>query len=167
MACDRSNKAAIDAIARLKPSVVIMAQRYDHDKNHYEKIVEHLTTLGIKHIMLVGPVPQWQPSLPRTIALRHFDKNEQSFSDSSFDKKLLDIDNRMKALYENNNQATYISLLDALCKGNECLAKVDDNNTPLVWDYGHLSLDGSEYIAREVLFHTKELSNYSKTKSVH
>ncbi|MEI8613995.1 acyltransferase family protein [Shewanella sp. PP-He15 brown] len=165
IACDRSNKAAIDAIARLKPSVVIMAQRYDHDKNHYEKIVEHLTTLGIKHIMLIGPVPQWQPSLPRTIALRHFDKNEQSFSDSSFDKKLLDIDNRMKARYENNNQANYISLLDVLCKGNECLAKVDDNNTPLVWDYGHLSLDGSEYIAREVLSKNKILSSYLAAKN--
>ena len=160
IACDRSNKAAIDAIARLKPSMVIMAQRDFHDKNHYDKIVERLAKLGIKNIVLVGPVPQWQPSLPRTIALRHFDKNEKSFSDSSFDKKLLDIDNRMKIRYEKNNQATYISLLDALCKGNDCLAKVDDNNTPLVWDYGHLSLAGSEYIAREVLYKNKVLSSY-------
>ncbi|MGL5039094.1 MAG: SGNH hydrolase domain-containing protein [Aeromonas sp.] len=167
IACDRSNKAAIDAIARLKPSVVIMAQAGNHDKNDYDKIIEHLSKLGIKHIVLVGPVPQWQPSLPRAIALRHFDKNEQSFSDSSFDKKLFDIDNRMKARYENNNQVTYISLLDALCKGNECLAKIDDNNTPLVWDYGHLSLAGSEYIAREVLSVNKVFLHYFNTELAH
>lgn len=160
IACDRSNKAAIDAIATLKPSVVIMAQRDFHDKNNYDKIVEHLAKLGIDHIVLIGPVPQWQPSLPRTIALRHFDKNERYFSDSSFDKRLLDIDNRMKIRYRENNQVTYISLLDALCKDNECLAKVDDNNTPLVWDYGHLSLDGSKYITHEVLSKNKILSSF-------
>lgn len=163
VACDRSNKAALDAITRLKPRLVIMAQRYDHDKNHYDVIVEHLSKLGIKNIVIVGPVPQWQPSLPRTIALRHFDKNEKIFSDSSFDKKLLDIDSRMKSSYERNNQATYISLLEPLCQEDgKCIAKVDSDNTPLVWDYGHLSLSGSEFITRHVLSKNKVLGAFLK-----
>lgn len=71
----------------------------------------------------------------------------------------------MKTRYEGNNSATYISLLDALCKNNECLAKVDDKNTPLVWDYGHLSLDGSTYIAREILSKNKVLSSFFENRN--
>lgn len=163
VACDRSNNAALDAIKRLKPSVVIMAQRYDHDKNNYDVIIEHLSMLGIKNIIIVGPVPQWQPSLPRAIAFRHFDKNEKYFYDGSFDKKLQDIDGRMKANYEGNSQVTYISLLAELCQEDgTCIAKVDNDNTPLVWDYGHLSLPGSEFITRHVLSKNKVLAGFFK-----
>ena len=160
IACDKSNKAAIDAIARLKPSVVIMAQHFDHDKNNYDQIINYLLGLGIKHIVLIGPVPQWQPSLPRAIALRHFDKNEQLIADSSFERYLFVIDNNMRARYEKSDEVSYISLLQQLCKGDKCLAKVDDVNSPLVWDYGHLSLAGSKYIAREVLSQNEVLSGY-------
>ncbi|MBA0214552.1 acyltransferase [Pectobacterium brasiliense] len=160
ISCDRSNQAAIDAIARLKPIVVIMAQHFDHDKNHYDKIAERLTQLGVKHIVIIGPVPQWQPSLPRAIAFRHFEKNEKIFSDSTFERLLFSIDSNMKARYQKNKNISYISIMDKLCNSSGCLAKVDDNNTPLVWDYGHLSLAGSEYIAREVLSQEKLLSAY-------
>lgn len=152
IACDRSNKAAIDAITRLKPSVVIMAQRYDHDKNHYNSIVQRLSEIGIKKIIIIGPVPQWQPTLPRAIALRHFDKSDKVFSDSSLDANVFSIDKKMKIQFAMRNDVDYISLLDQLCQDNgKCIAKVDDNNTPLVWDYGHLSLSGSDFIADHVL----------------
>ncbi len=164
IACDKSNKAAIDAIARLKPGVVIMAQRFDHDKNNYYQIAAHLLGLGVKNIVLVGPVPQWQPSLPRAIALRHFDKSKKSIADNSFERHLFSTDNNMKARYEKSDKVSYISLLEHLCNGDVCLAKVDDINTPLVWDYGHLSLAGSEYIAREVLSQNKVLSDYLKKR---
>ena len=151
VACDSSNQAAIDAITRLKPKIVIMAQRYDHDKNHYNIIAQRLLDIGVKKIVIIGPVPQWQPTLPRTIALRHFDKADKVFSDSAFDKNVFLIDERMKRQFATSNDVTYISLLDQLCQDGKCLAKVDDNNTPLVWDYGHLSLPGSDFIVGHVL----------------
>lgn len=151
VACDKSNQAAIDAITRLKPKIVVMAQRYDHDKNHYNMIVQRLLDIGVKKIVIIGPVPQWQPTLPRTIALRHFDKTSKMFSDNAFDKNVFLIDENMKRQFASSNDVTYISLLDQLCQNGKCLAKVDDNNTPLVWDYGHLSLPGSDFIAGHVL----------------
>ena len=160
LACDRSNDAAIKAIEKLQPSLVIMAQRYDHDKNHYEEIVQHLKSLGVQHVVIVGPVPQWQPSLPRTIGLRHFNQDEKVFSDNAFDKKLFNIDSVMKSRFSGVPGVTYVSILDELCHEEVCLAKVDNNNTPLVWDYGHLSLPGSNFVVRNVLYKNDVIRNY-------
>ncbi|GIU38119.1 acyltransferase [Shewanella hafniensis] len=162
LACDRSNDAAIKAIEKLQPSLVIMAQRCDHDKNHYEDIVQHLKSLGVKHVVIIGPVPQWQPSLPRTIGLRHFNNDEKRFADNAFDNTLFKIDGIMKSRFSDRSDVTYISLLDSLCHEGKCLAKVDDYNTPLVWDYGHLSLPGSDFVVRNVLFKSDVLKSYLK-----
>lgn len=160
LACDRSNDFAIHEIYRLKPDLVIMAQQHNHDKNDYAGIVSRLRSIGIKNIVIIGPVPQWQPSLPRSIALRHFSTKEKVFNDNSFDSTLLNTDKNMKAAFGRGNDATYISILDNLCKGADCLAKVDNNNTPLVWDYGHLSLPGSDFIVKEILSKHLMLSDY-------
>ena len=42
-------------------------------------------------------------------------------------------------------------MIDQLCNNNGCLAKVDDKNTPLVFDYGHLSLKGSKYVVENLM----------------
>lgn len=160
LACDRSNDFALNEIHRLKPDLVIMAQQQNHDKNDYAGIVNHLSSIGIKNIVLIGPVPQWQPSLPRSIALRHFSTKEKTINDNSFDRTLLNTDKTMKERFGGGSDLTYISLLDHLCKGGDCLAKVDNHNAPLVWDYGHLSLPGSDFIVKEILSKNQVLSDY-------
>lgn len=160
IACDLSNEFALHEIARLQPDVVIMVQKSEHEKNNYSEIVDHLYNLGIKNVVLLGPVPQWQPSLPRTIALRHFSTHEKMFNDNSFDSSLFNSDGKMKATFGDHPKSHYISLLDHLCNNSECLAKVDDDNMPLVWDYGHLSLSGSDFVVKEILLKDPVLSKY-------
>lgn len=149
-ACNLSNTKAIDVAIKQNPKIIIFAQRNGHDKTNYLSIIKKLRENNVtSKFILIGPVPQWNPSLPRAIALRHFDKDDVSFTDISFDKSLLDIDKKIKKL--NNNDMQVISILDQLCLNNICTAKVDNSNTPLVWDYGHLTLEGSAYIANKVL----------------
>jgi hypothetical protein len=51
------------------------------------------------------------------------------------------------------NEITYISLLSELCiNKSTCLAKVDEDNSAIVWDYGHLSLEGSSHIVSNIIF---------------
>ena len=161
MSCDRSNTFTLKEIKRLMPEVVLMAQAHSHENNEYQKIVETLKMIGIKHVILVGPVPQWQPSLPRAIALRHFSTNEIRFNDVSFDSKLLTTDSEMKL---RKYDFEYISVLDGLCNEGGCLAKTDNHNTPLVWDYGHLSLDGSRLVVRDILSKNSTLAGYLNVK---
>lgn len=46
-----------------------------------------------------------------------------------------------------------------MCEG--CLhSKSDDFNNSLVWDYGHLSLPGSDFVIRKVLSKNSILNSY-------
>lgn len=150
-ACNLSNVKAIEVAIKQNPKIIIFAQQSAHDKTDYKSIINTLKENNVtSKFVLIGPVPQWTPSLPRAIALRHPDKNELEFSDISFDKSLIDIDKNIRDDYTNGNLQV-ISLLEQLCHANICIAKVDSNNTPLVWDYGHLTLEGSLFVANKVL----------------
>ncbi|MGA6364261.1 acyltransferase family protein [Proteus penneri] len=150
-ACDTSNKKAIDLAISLNPKVILFAQQKEHEDNDYLKIINYLKSQGVtSKFILIGPVPQWHPSLPIVIAKSHFDSNEKYILDKSFDYKLFETDNIIKNKYEKTD-IKVISILDVLCANNTCLAKVDNENTPLVWDYGHLSLSGSIYVSQHIL----------------
>ena len=150
-ACDRANANAKEEILKVRPKVIILVQRIDHHKNDYNEIISYLKKHNINSkLILIGPVPQWEPSLPNAIAKRHFDKSKLRIDDKSFVASLFQINHQLHGTY-GNSEIKYISLLDELCNEKGCLAKVDNMNTPLVYDYGHLSLAGSKYVAEKIL----------------
>lgn len=150
-ACDRSNERAKKEILKIKPDVIILAQRIGHDKNNYNEILNYLHEYGVKSkLILVGPVPQWELSLPSIIAKRHFKTDERKFLGNSFVDEVFEINSALHLKY-NGSGIKHISIIDGLCDRNGCIAKVDDMNTPLVWDYGHLSLEGSKYVVDKLL----------------
>jgi peptidoglycan/LPS O-acetylase OafA/YrhL len=150
-ACDRSNDMAKNEILKIMPKVIILAQRIDHEQNDYNEIFQYLHEHNLKSkLILVGPVPQWQLSLPNIIAKRHFNPDEIRFFDVSFVNAVFKVNRNLHIKYENSD-IEYISIIDQLCDKRGCLAKVDNENTPLVWDYGHLSLEGSKYIVENII----------------
>lgn len=150
-ACNLSNAKAIEVAIKQNPKIIIFAQQTAHDRTDYKSIINTLKENNVtSKFVLIGPVPQWNPSLPRAIALRHPDKGELEFNDISFDKSLIDIDKNIRDA-NTNSDLQVISILEQLCHNNICVAKVDGNNTPLVWDYGHLTLEGSLFVANKVL----------------
>lgn len=166
IACDRANAFALEKIKALKPELVILAQQGQHDKNNYDAIIEHLKNIGVRQIILMGPVPQWQPSLPRAIAYRHLAASDKSIVDSSLDRQIIAADLAMTQRYALAQPGfMYISVIARLCNtrddGLHCLAKVADN-TPLVWDYGHLTPEGADFIVQELLRSNKRLSGFLK-----
>ncbi|MBB1269298.1 SGNH hydrolase domain-containing protein [Shewanella sp. SR44-3] len=84
------------------------------------------------------------------IAKRHFNPDEIRFFDVSFVNAVFKVNRNLHIKYENSD-IEYISIIDPLCDKRGCLAKVDNKNTPLVWDYGHLSLEGSKYIVENII----------------
>lgn len=153
LSCDRSNRKAKSEILRVRPDVILLAQKTDHHENEYNKILQYIEDNNLdSKLILVGPVPQWHPSLPSAIAKRHFNNEERSITDNSLSQEVLFVDQKLHQMYK-SSEIVYISLIDGLCKQNHCLAKVDNNNTPLVWDYGHLSLEGSEFVVDNFISH--------------
>lgn len=150
-ACENALSAAMNLIGKVKPDIVIMAQVAKHEENDYPAIEEKLKSLGAKSIIAVGPVPQYMTALPVVIADRHWDKGEVRFSDPALVKHVMDTDKIMISKNMDDGYLRYVSIINKLCNGDTCLAKVDDDNTPLVWDYGHMTVKGSEYVTDNIL----------------
>jgi peptidoglycan/LPS O-acetylase OafA/YrhL len=162
LACERSNHMAWDVIEKSTPDVVVMAQRWMHEQNDYVGIVAKLKHFGVKKIIIIGPFPQWKIALPNIISLRHFDENEISFNDKAIDLEIINTNRLMRDFNYDDSNVTYVSIIDSLCKNDKCLTKVDGKNTPLSWDYGHLTLEGSDYVVSKVIIFSGGLKDYLK-----
>lgn len=148
--CNTSNALALQEIARVRPRVVIMAQQNSHELTDWNEIARHLKTLGVKEVILVGPVPQWQPSLPIVMTKRHWNSAESRIVDQGLDQRLLKTDALLKKELD-PSVIDYISVIGNLCEGLACLAKVDDGKSLLVVDYGHLTPSASQYVVRTIV----------------
>lgn len=152
VACRASNRFAIEQLKLLQPTVLVVAQQSGHDQVDWIALAKQVKALGVEHFMLIGPVPQWRPSLPAVYVRRHWDSNSEFIFDRAFDSSLVTV-NKAAADKLNTTDITYVDILAALCKTEDekyfCKAKVDD--TLLVVDYGHLSEQGSVYVAEQII----------------
>ena len=149
--CEKANRYAIDAIGRLRPHVVILAQAAGHAGVDWPRLVDRIRQLGAAHVMVVGPFPEWRPSLPRIYAERHLVDGADYVSDG-LALENVDVDRSVRQVIAGHDGATYVSLLDHLCKDGACLARVPGSDPPdlMAIDFGHLSPHGSAYVGRTV-----------------
>lgn len=149
--CNYSNDIAYDSIKKTKPSIVILGSAGGHAHNDWLKTVSTLKEIGVKKIIIVGPFPQWRPSLPSIYIKGHL--GEIFIQDDSLDKKVIENNEYLKKLRNENDSFIFINMFDSLCKTEEkilCRAKVRDEL--IVFDYGHLTLQGSDFVVKEYLF---------------
>lgn len=147
IACNYSNRLALSSIQALRPDVVVMAQKSDHDKTQWSEIAARLKSYGVKHIVLMGPLPQWAPSLPSVIANRHWGGNDAYITDAALDQSIMAANRAMPKLIDARS-LDFVSLIDKLCIANSCLVRVGGDNSLLQIDDGHLSEKGSIYIVK-------------------
>lgn len=127
-----------------------MAQQNSHELTDWNEIARHLKTLGVKEVVLVGPVPQWQPSLPLVITKRHWNSADSQIVDQGLDQRILKTDALLKEKLD-PSVIDYISVIGGVCKGLACLAKVDEGKSLMAVDYGHLTPSASLYVGRTIL----------------
>ncbi|MER0325905.1 acyltransferase family protein [Vibrio vulnificus] len=156
VACDESNKLALESISTIKPKFVIIAQARSHDENNWPEIVAKLKEIGVINVVVVGPVPQWQPTLPRVmIRDSNWKSNEKYINDPGLVTSIFRLNSDLKEIFSDLD-AEYISLTDKLCyfddERMEQLCRVKDESDNLLQvDYGHLSKNGSIFIVTNVL----------------
>jgi len=153
-ACDRSNQYALEAMKKHKPKLVIIAQREEHEENKLVDIASQLLTYGVQNVLIVGPQPQWNIDLPRIIARKYWNHVGSKIDDDSFRHYLLDtnlfLENSISE--KANERILFASPINELCDGGtNCTAILDKHMTPLVFDYGHLTKEGSVFVGRQVL----------------
>jgi peptidoglycan/LPS O-acetylase OafA/YrhL len=108
--------------------------------------------LPTAEIVVVGPVPQWSPSLPGYLVRRQIGLDREQRVETPLLRELVLIDKALGAEVVQLG-ARYFSAIEALCSEGRCLAIVNFNGelTPLVWDYGHLTAGGAAFLAKRLL----------------
>jgi SGNH domain (fused to AT3 domains) len=140
-----------------KPDIVIMSSDWmDHGRSsRFDSMIEDirttvatLTARGTR-VVLFGPSVQFKTGLPPLLIraiLRHL--NLQQIRDI-VRPDIFSFDARMRAALPPSDKFTYVSVVDAVCPNHECPVMVADD-IPLVWDYGHLTIEGSSFVVEKL-----------------
>ncbi|MGX8883132.1 SGNH hydrolase domain-containing protein [Methylovorus sp. SPW-M1] len=150
-ACDRANLVTMEKIKTAHPETVILAQRRDHENSDWNLIVDYLKKNGAKKIVIVGPVPQWNQLLNRYYAKNLWaSANSRTLENLNEDIKSTDTIMKSKVLPAG---VVYISMFDIFCNDSGCLTYLgNDPKTGMTsWDYGHLTITASEFIAPTIM----------------
>jgi hypothetical protein len=149
--CAIADKYAMEQIQRLHPDLVILAQNAEHLETDFAALTGKVKALGAREVVVVGPSPMWDPTLPRVYATYHL-KDHAAFVADGLYKGAFDIDRQIAQRVATLPHVHYVSLMQQLCRDGACLAVVPDEG-PLdlmVVDYGHLSPKGSSYLGRAI-----------------
>jgi hypothetical protein len=160
-ACVDYNRYIQQKIAEKKPELVIfsayhinsaMANFY-HEKIAYPHFIqqqaEKMAALGAQHVIIVGQIPTWEASLPHVLN-RYFLRESKAIPKRTYTgvtHSSLVMDTTMRQL-SYAPKVSYFSLKDVLCQPQGCLTQVGEQlpNDLIVYDYGHLTRAGSEYV---------------------
>lgn len=151
-ACRDSNAHALKVIAASRPQAVILAQSSRHERTDWESMADFMHRNGVENVIVVGPMPQWRPSLP-VVAAKHYLDGDYGEIQDGLDPAVFRTNNILKREYGRSEHLQYISLIDGLCDDNGCRTTVPSRNgyKLVVSDYGHLTPAGSEFVARSII----------------
>lgn len=157
--CDIMRRRALEAIRAIKPEVVILASRWTFDRHAATldvigPTISQLKAAGIPRVVVVGPVPMWQPSLARVLAADMKKDRLGSVPDTTatgFDQMAFIVDREMK-LATTRAGGEFISALDIMCvEQGKCRVWIDAAKTELTtYDSGHLALRYSAWFAEKI-----------------
>ena len=164
--CRNINRYVFNKITAEKPDILIMFAYYSFRASepeyqsgepydqHVKKVALNFLRGGVKKVLIVGPMPVWNADLPK-ILQRQFLMKRLPIPERTFvglKQESLDFDSKMKN-YSYPSGVDYISLSDFLCNKNGCLVSSGPNlsNDLIVWDYGHLTLNGANFIFNNLL----------------
>ncbi|MFD1121331.1 acyltransferase family protein [Methylophilus flavus] len=152
--CNKANEKALDVIRASKPGIVVLAQRDSHDSTDWNSLAVELKNLGVKRVILLGPVPQWNQYLYRFLAKNYTTLNDipPYIGGKVLNQAILELDISLKKKYSQSTALEYISLVDLFCEPKlGCLSFVKDSSVELTtFDYGHLGLSASEMVAKKI-----------------
>lgn len=128
--CNEINSATRRFIASHNPGMVIINGRWPRQlavrNAQIEEIIEFLKTSNVNDIVLVGPAPDWLPSL-RGILIRMDFPNEQLpeylVPPRLFWEKTVQLDKELREL-AGRLRIRYLSLVDHLCRADLCRIRV-------------------------------------------
>lgn len=149
--CLEHNDNVFELVSAIKPEKLVIAGYWTPEYvDLLEVTLRALTDAGVENTVVIGPMPQWAPSLP--VALQQYGMSNHgarefpTYLRNHAHKKVQTIDKSMEAMVL-KNKADYYSPRSVLC--NESLGCMTNTNGLLLqWDYGHMTAEGSKLIIK-------------------
>ncbi len=156
--CTEVNEFVMSDLRRLHPEKVVLHANWYAYRQHDlarmlgDTIASVRRLLPDTDVIVVGPVPQWAPSLPVFLSARHLELDREYAVDAPLYDELRALEAPLQRAAEARG-AKFVSALAALCQRDRCAAttRYDGKVMPTMWDYGHLTSGGSVLLAPKVL----------------
>jgi peptidoglycan/LPS O-acetylase OafA/YrhL len=163
--CADINRYILQKLAQVRPDILIIFANYQWgmlqgygESISYETLIANklseIENLGVRKIILVGQMPTWQEALPKILARRFLLQSRPipNRTYTGIERTSLEWDLRMKS-QKYSGGVTYVSLRDLLCDEQGCLTYVgnDPESDLIVFDYGHLTPAGAQYVTSNAL----------------
>ncbi len=157
--CTDINTFALEKIEALQPEILFLHANWIAYKplDNLEQLISSTILSALQaspqsKIVLIGGVPQWEPSLPVQLIKNGIKLEDMSFLRSESYSEIRKQDMILKAVAQTNH-IDFISILDLFCKKDECLTSVRDQNDyePFAWDSCHLTKSSSIQVSEKIL----------------
>lgn len=172
--CNENNQRVLEKITALKPQVVVLFGYWTHQalvdgaetvSRRLNSTIEKLKAIGVNRIIIMGPAPQWETSLPDTLVSLQMKTALSRVPDRTtygLDPSPVTLDRTLGLSIKRQPGVLYFSVYKALCNPEGCLTRVgNDHNSLTSWDYGHLTTAGASYVATKL---AKDSDGFSLSK---
>jgi peptidoglycan/LPS O-acetylase OafA/YrhL len=153
--CQATNNYVLQNIKERHPQVVVLAAQWWEvsidDLDKLDLTIQRLKNYGVQQIIVVGPVPVWNPSLPKLL-LQFYQTSVPKHVPNRMSGAILftDIEKKLRKIAAKENIG-FVSAIDVFCRKNECLTKVGNGPGDIVvWDSAHLTDSGSYLLATRI-----------------
>ena len=148
--CRIFNDYILGVAKRLRPNCVVLAASWTHyDWRRVETTILALKSFGIRHIVLVGPVPEWEGSLPAQLYnyyRKHLGEPLPTRMRLGSREEPGRVDSLMVPFCE-RLKIEYLSPYKMLSDKDGFITRLgDDADSIVAFDSGHLTIAGSEYL---------------------
>lgn len=155
--CSQINNFIINKIKKKPPAKIYLHANWIAYGSYdlIEKLSQTLDVITASvpastKIIVLGGLPQWRPSLPNRMII-----DGVSFEDGAVMENLklgdiIDIENKISKMITNKKNIQFISVIDKICEHSLCRVVVSDGGRvePIVWDHGHLTEVGANWLAQ-------------------
>lgn len=141
------NRALADEVATGTADAVLLSARWEN-----EDIAQLVATVDrlaryVAQVYVSGPIVEYRENLPRLLARSVQQKDPELLITARVDAQR-QVDERLAIALE-GHRAVYLSVYGTLCgRQSEACRTLTDNGIPMQWDYGHLTAEGSKYLAK-------------------
>lgn len=144
--CRLSNAAIEKTVVDARPEIVVLAMRWSQQPDPEAALrarVQFLRANNVREIFVIGPPPQWRPTLKGALAQNYFlnGKLEPRMRFGLTRYEILAQQDQLLARAASTLGIRYISALKALCTSDGCLTIADGQ--PFAIDGDHFSDAGS------------------------